>query len=212
MLDLSALRQDYLSASLDETDINPDPMTQFADWFEQAIDAQLPEPNAMTLATVNNDGQPSARTVLIKEARADGFVWFSNYDSRKGQDLSAHPKAALLFFWQGLERQVRVEGTVERVSVAESDAYFNSRPVNSRLGAWSSPQSEIIQNRAYLESELARYAEIFHDTPPRPDNWGGYILKPTYFEFWQGRASRLHDRLAYQLDEQGNWQIVRLAP
>jgi pyridoxamine 5'-phosphate oxidase len=211
MLNLNEMRQDYLNAALSESDVDVNPLTQFARWFDEAQAAQVPEPNAMTLATVNEQGQPSARTVLIKEARTDGFVWFTNYDSRKGHDLEVNPKAALLFFWQALERQVRVEGVVERISEADSDAYYHSRPVNSRLGAWSSPQSEVIESRSILEARLADFKAQFGDEPPRPPNWGGYILKPTYFEFWQGRASRLHDRIAYCL-ENGTWRVVRLAP
>ena len=211
MLDLTALRQDYLNASLDEADVNANPLAQFALWFGEAQAAQVPEPNAMTLATVGADGQPSARTVLIKEARNDGFVWFTNYDSRKGDDLAHNNRAALLFFWQPLERQVRVEGTVTRISSADSDAYYHSRPVNSRLGAWASPQSRVIRERSELERNLQQHQAQFGDNPPRPDNWGGYILQPTYFEFWQGRASRLHDRIAYRLTDNA-WQLVRLAP
>ena len=211
MLDLTALRQDYLNASLDEADVNANPLAQFALWFGEAQAAQVPEPNAMTLATVGADGQPSARTVLIKEARNDGFVWFTNYDSRKGDDLAHNNRAALLFFWQPLERQVRVEGTVTRISSADSDAYYHSRPVNSRLGAWASPQSRVISERSELERNLQQHQAQFGDNPPRPDNWGGYILQPTYFEFWQGRASRLHDRIAYRLIDNA-WQLVRLAP
>lgn len=211
MLNLNEMRQDYLNAALSESDVDANPQTQFARWFDEAQAAQVPEPNAMTLATVNEQGQPSARTVLIKEARPDGFVWFTNYDSRKGHDLEVNPKAALLFFWQALERQVRVEGVVERITEADSDAYYHSRPVNSRLGAWSSPQSEVIESRSILEARLADFKAQFGDEPPRPPNWGGYILKPTYFEFWQGRASRLHDRIAYCL-ENGAWRVVRLAP
>lgn len=212
MLDLTTLRQDYLNAELSESDVNPNPLVQFASWFKQAQDAQVPEPNAMTLATVDAHNQPSARIVLIKEARQDGFVWFTNYNSRKGHDLQEQPKASLLFFWQQLERQVRVEGVVSRVDDAESDAYYHSRPTNSKLGAWSSPQSEVIADRSVIEADMQRYTAEFGNQPPRPPHWGGYILKPTYFEFWQGRASRLHDRIAYQLSEDGNWQIVRLAP
>ena len=211
MLDLSALRQDYLNAELSENDVLPNPLSQFAQWFGEAQNAKVAEPNAMTLATVNAAGQPSARIVLIKEARNDGVVWFTNYQSRKGADLLHNAQAALLFFWQPLERQVRFEGVVERVSAAESDAYYHSRPVNSRLGAWSSPQSDIITSREVLETNLAHYAAEFGDEPPRPPHWGGYILKPTYVEFWQGRASRLHDRVAYRLVD-GAWHIVRLAP
>lgn len=211
MLDLSALRQDYLNAALSEADVDTNPLTQFAQWFNEAQTAQVPEPNAMTLATVSTDGQPSARIVLIKEARNDGVVWFTNYDSRKGHELTDNSRAALLFFWQSLERQVRIEGVVTRISAAESDAYFHSRPVNSRLGAWSSPQSQVITSRMALEDNLAQFTAKFGDNPPRPENWGGYMLKPTYFEFWQGRASRLHDRIAYRLVD-GIWQIVRLAP
>lgn len=212
MLDLTALRQDYLNAELSESDVHTNPLQQFADWFKQAQEAQVPEPNAMTLATVNDEGQPSARIVLIKEARQDGFVWFTNYDSRKGHELISQPKASLLFFWQPLERQVRIEGIVSRVDQAESDAYYHSRPANSKLGAWSSPQSQIITSRQVIEDSMQNYTSTFGDNPPRPPHWGGYILKPNYFEFWQGRASRLHDRIAYRLDETGKWQIVRLAP
>lgn len=211
MLDLTAQRQEYLNATLDESDVNPDPLQQFANWFEQAQTAQIAEPNAMTLATVNEHGQPSARIVLIKEVRADGLVWFTNYDSRKGSDLSRNERAALLFFWQPLERQVRIEGVVKRVDATESDAYYHSRPINSRLGAWSSPQSQVIANRAELERNLQQHTAQFGLNPPRPEHWGGYVLQPTYFEFWQGRASRLHDRIAYQLN-QGEWKITRLAP
>jgi pyridoxamine 5'-phosphate oxidase len=196
---------------LSENDVLPNPLSQFAQWFGEAQNAQVAEPNAMTLATVNATGQPSARIVLIKEARNDGVVWFTNYQSRKGADLLHNAQAALLFFWQPLERQVRFEGVVERVSAAESDAYYHSRPVNSRLGAWSSPQSDIITSREVLETNLAHYAAEFGNEPPRPPHWGGYILKPTYVEFWQGRASRLHDRVAYRLVD-GAWHIVRLAP
>ena len=211
MLDLSHVRQDYLNAALSEDDVDENPLAQFAQWFNEAQAAQVAEPNAMTLATVGTDGRPSARIVLIKEARADGVVWFTNYDSRKGQDLAANNHAAVLFFWQPLARQVRIEGVVSRISDADSDEYYHSRPVNSRLGAWSSPQSEVIDSREVLASNLQSFVEKFGDAPPRPAHWGGYILKPTYFEFWQGRASRLHDRIAYQLND-GVWQIVRLAP
>lgn len=211
MLDLGTLRQEYLNAALDESDINADPLKQFSAWFSQAQAAQVAEPNAMTLATVNEQGQPTARIVLIKEARHDGFVWFTNYDSRKGHELKLNKHAALLFFWQPLERQIRIEGLVTRLNEKESDDYYNSRPLNSRLGAWSSPQSQIIASRTKLEQNLDQYAKQFGDTPPRPEHWGGYILQPTYFEFWQGRASRLHDRIAYQLD-QGAWKTTRLAP
>lgn len=211
MLNLTTLRQEYLNATLDDSDVHSDPLKQFSIWFSQAQAAKVVEPNAMTLATVNEQGQPSARIVLIKDIRPDGFVWFTNYKSRKGLELTHNEHAALLFFWQPLERQVRIEGIVKRLDAIESDVYYNSRPLNSRLGAWSSPQSQIISSRTELEQNLQFHTKQFANTPPRPEHWGGYILQPTYFEFWQGRASRLHDRMAYQL-HQGTWEVMRLAP
>ena len=208
---IADIRINYSKKSLDEADAARDAFDMFEIWWNEAMNSDILEVNAMTLATVSEDGQPSARIVLIKEARNDGVVWFTNYDSRKGQELADNARAALLFFWQALERQVRIEGVVARISAADSDAYFHSRPVNSRLGAWSSPQSQIITNRKTLENNLTQFTAQFGDNPPRPENWGGYILKPTYFEFWQGRASRLHDRIAYRLVDD-TWQIVRLAP
>ena len=212
MLDLTAIRQEYTNAELSESHVDANPLTQFEDWFTQAQKAEVPEPNAMTLSTVDAVGQPKARIVLIKEARKDGIVWFTNYESDKGQELKHNPKASLLFFWQPLQRQVRIEGVVTQVNSNESDAYFYSRPLGSRLGAWSSPQSREIADRSVLEHNLADNQARFGDQPPRPEHWGGYILKPTYFEFWQGRASRLHDRIAYRLQDDGHWTRVRLAP
>ena len=212
MLDLSALRQEYTNAELNERDAYAQPFLQFEDWFLQAQKSEVPEPNAMVLATVDAQHQPHARVVLIKEVRADGFVWFTNYDSTKGHDLADNPKASLLFFWQPLQRQVRIEGVVKKVDAAESDAYFYSRPVSSQLGAWSSPQSQEISGRMVLVKNMASNALKYGTSPPRPEHWGGYILEPHYFEFWQGRASRLHDRIAYRKQDDGSWRIARLAP
>jgi pyridoxamine 5'-phosphate oxidase len=211
--DPAQLRVEYQRASLDERDVDRDPLRQFARWFEEAIAARVPEPNAMTLATVGADGRPAARIVLLKELDGRGFCFYTNYDSRKGRDLAADARAALVFFWIELERQVRVEGTTERVAGAESDAYFAQRPRMSRLGAWASPQSTPIPNRAALDQRFAAVAARYPEEQdvPRPPNWGGYRLLPDRLEFWQGRHSRLHDRIAYHRDAE-HWLIERLAP
>ncbi len=211
MTDIAALRKSYELAELDESASDADPMKQFGAWLEQAIAGRLPEPNAMTLATVGPDGRPATRIVLIKGFDAAGLVWFTNYDSRKGRELALHPFAALQFHWVELERVVRIEGTVEKVSAAESDAYFDSRPLDSRVGAWASPQSQVIASRATLLANAARFGAKFMLRPPRPPHWGGYRLAPEVWEFWQGRKSRLHDRLRYRR-ENGAWVRERLAP
>jgi pyridoxamine 5'-phosphate oxidase len=210
-MNIADIRKDYKVASLAESDVAPSPFTQFDKWLKQAIDAALPEPNAMTLATVGADGRPSTRVVLIKGSEERGPVWFTNYQSRKGRELAGNPFAALQFHWVELERVVRIEGRVEKVSDAESDAYFNGRPLDSRIGAWASPQSETISSRAVLVARAAEYAAKFLLKPPRPPHWGGYRLLPDQFEFWQGRPSRLHDRIVYRLQD-GAWRIERLAP
>ena len=208
---LSDLRKSYERAELDEGASLADPSEQFALWLQQALAAQLPEPNAMTLATVDGEGRPSTRVVLIKDVDARGIVWYTNYASRKGRELAANPFAALQFHWVELERVVRIEGLVEKVSDEESDAYFNSRPLDSRIGAWASPQSEVIASRDVLVASFARFGAQFLLNPPRPPVWGGYRLVPDRWEFWQGRKSRLHDRLRYRL-EGGRWIRERLAP
>lgn len=208
---IADLRKSYERAELDEESSRSDPLEQFGFWFQQALDAQLPEPNAMTLATVGADGRPSTRIVLIKGFDDRGLVWYTNYESRKGQELALHSQAALQFHWVELERVVRIEGRVEKTSAEESDAYFNSRPLDSRLGAWASPQSQVIASRAVLVANAAKAAARYALSPPRPPHWGGYRLVPDTWEFWQGRRSRLHDRLRYRLDE-GTWRRERLAP
>jgi len=212
--DPAQLRLDYQRAALDERDVDRDPFRQFARWFDEAVQARVPEPNAMSLATVDPDGRPSARVVLLKGADERGFTFYTNEQSRKGRALAREARAALLFFWPELERQVRIEGTVERVAGAEADAYFASRPRASRVGAWASPQSEPIADRVALERRFDAADERFAGTGdvPRPPHWGGYRVVPDALEFWQGRRSRLHDRIAYRLRDGGGWTIARLAP
>ncbi len=212
MTKISDLRKSYERAQLNEAASHADPLQQFDQWLNEAIAAELPEPNAMTLATVGNNLRPSTRVVLIKGYDERGIVWFTNYQSRKGQQLAGNPFAALQFHWVELERVVRIEGMVEKVSAEESDTYFNSRPLDSRIGAWASPQTQVINNRGVLVANAARYAAQFLLQPPRPPHWGGYRLKPDGWEFWQGRKSRLHDRLRYSLDGVRGWVRERLAP
>ena len=209
---IAALRTDYKLATLDVGDVKQDPLAQLADWLNQAIEATIPEPTAMTLATVGHNQRPSSRVVLLKGLDAGGLVWFTNYQSRKGHELAANPFAALQFHWVELERVVRVEGRVEKIDGAESDAYFATRPLASRLGACASPQSETLANRDALVAQFAALEAAHGDNPPRPAHWGGYRLLPDRFEFWQGRRSRLHDRICYQLDAGAKWSLSRLAP
>ncbi len=220
MTSLADLRKNYERAQLNEEASHADPLQQFEQWLQEAISAQVPEPNAMTLATVAGDLRPSTRIVLIKGVDQRGVTWFTNYDSRKGHELAGNPFAALQFHWVELERVVRIEGLVQKISEAESDDYFLSRPLDSRIGAWASPQSRVIAGRAVLLANVAKYAAMFALQPPRPAHWGGYRLQPDVWEFWQGRKSRLHDRLRYTLkpdapraeDASLRWRRERLAP
>jgi pyridoxamine 5'-phosphate oxidase len=209
---LSDLRKSYEQGSLEEHEVASEPLRQFEDWLAEALRIGIHEPNAMTVATVGANGRPSSRVVLIKGCDERGIVWYTNYNSRKGQELEATPFAALQFHWIELERVVRIEGRVEKVSAEESDAYFKSRPLGSRIGAWASPQSEVIPGRSTIVARVAEYGLKFGLNPPRPPHWGGYRLVPDYWEFWQGRASRLHDRIAYRLQADGSWRRERLAP
>ena len=207
------LRKDYQLQGLSETDADRNPFKQFQVWFDQALAAQLPEPNAMTVATVTKSGKPRARIVLLKNFDERGFVFYTNYHSHKGQELADNPQAAIAFWWAELERQVRIEGRVLKVSDRESDEYFHSRPFNSRLGAWASEQSQVIESREVLEQRLQDLKNKYENQDiPRPPHWGGFRVIPTAIEFWQGRPSRLHDRLLYSLLDDGSWQIERLSP
>ncbi len=211
--ELGKLRRDYAREGLHESDTDANPIIQFQTWFDQALAADLPDANAMTLATVNAEGKPSARIVLLKEVDDHGFVFYTNYNSRKAQELAVNPWAALVFWWAPLERQVRIEGEVEKVSTQESEAYFASRPFGSQLGAWASNQSEVIASREELEAKMRELEQKYdNQTVPKPPHWGGYRLIPTEIEFWQGRPNRLHDRLRYRQQSNGGWLQERLAP
>ena len=212
-MNIADLRRNYSLESLSETDVHSNPLEQFKTWFQETLNSQLVEPNAMTLATASADGRPSARTVLLKGLENDGFVFYTNYESRKGSELAVNPHAALLFNWLELERQVRIEGKVEKVSAETSNNYFRSRPKGSQIGAWASPQSAVITGREILEEKIEELTETFkHEQElPLPPFWGGYVLRPVAIEFWQGRENRLHDRILYALKGE-KWHIERLAP
>jgi len=211
-MSIADLRKEYSHATLSEANVHPDPIAQFSLWFDEAMKAKIPEANAMSVATVGSNGRPSSRILLIKDFDQRGYTWFTNYDSRKGRELQNHPHAALLFHWIELERQVRIEGRVERLSDVENDAYFQSRPLKSRIGAIASAQSETIASRDDLEAKFAAAEAQFGEHPIRPAQWGGYRLVPDRVEFWQGRPSRLHDRIAYSRRADGTWCLQRLQP
>jgi pyridoxamine 5'-phosphate oxidase len=211
--DLENIRKDYRLQSLLEKDVDANPIKQFEIWWHEALQSSIDEPNAMTLATSTSSGKPSARIVLLKAIRNNGFVFFSNYRSHKGKQIDDNPFVALVFFWKELQRQVRIEGEIKKISDQESDEYFSKRPLESRIGAWSSPQSEVIESRDILEKNASDYTNKFDSQNiPRPPHWGGYIVSPMLVEFWQGRPGRLHDRLQYTISETTKWKIERLAP
>lgn len=211
--DIQNLRQDYLAASLSEKDVKSDPFIQFDSWFNNARAAEMHEPNAMTLATATTDGRPSCRVVLLKGYNSDGFIFYTNYLSRKGKELAKNPLGAITFWWGPLERQIRIEGTIEKISKQKSEEYFHTRPKASQVGAIVSPQSQEIDGRKDLEDKMAAFTAQYADSEvPKPAHWGGYILKPRMFEFWQGRRSRLHDRIVFKKADKNSWKIVRLAP
>ena len=205
------IRKDYTLKSLSESDVSTNPLSQFSVWWNEAIDSNIDEVNAMTLSTVKKNLSPASRIVLLKDFSEKGFTFFTNYQSAKGEQLFQNPNAALCFFWKELQRQVRIEGIVEKVSIEVSDEYFNSRPAGSKLGAWASPQSKVIESRDILIQNEENYKKQFGENIIRPLHWGGYILKPNYIEFWQGRSNRLHDRICYSL-ESNHWKVERLAP
>jgi len=210
---IAAMRKVYQLKSLDEKEVNADPVKQFENWWKEAVNSGVQEPNAMTLATCNANGKPSARIVLLKGISENGFVFFTNYKSRKAHEIKESSFAALVFFWKELERQIRIEGKARKTSAKESDEYFSSRPRESQLGAWSSPQSSVIKSAEFLQQNMKKYYDKFHEQEvPRPEFWGGYIVEPQVMEFWQGKPGRLHDRLEYSLNEDNNWIIQRLAP
>lgn len=211
--DFEQLRKDYRLQSLEKKDVSADPFLQFNLWWKEALDSKIEEANAMTLATASPQGKPSARIVLLKEISSEGFVFFTNYESHKGKQILENPQACLVFFWKELERQVRIEGKIQKVSAMESDSYYATRPLESRIGAWSSPQSQVIASRTQLEKRVEEYTQKFSSgNIPRPPHWGGYVLIPELIEFWQGRPGRLHDRLQYSLTQEKQWKIERLAP
>ena len=210
---IADIRRDYSHKSLSEGDVDANAIRQFGKWWREAVSSKIDEVNAMTLATASIDALPSARIVLLKEFNEKGFVFFSNYESYKAQQLAENPKACLVFFWKELERQVRITGLIEKINSKQSDEYFQSRPESSRIGAWASPQSRVIEDRQWLDEKFNELVNKMEGTAiPRPPHWGGYIVKPVVIEFWQGRPSRLHDRIQYSLDENGEWKIERLAP
>ncbi len=213
MNNIADIRKDYKLQSLDEADTAPNAIEQFGRWWQDAMNSYVDEVNALTLATASSDGKPSARIVLLKGYNEDGFVFFTNYESHKGKELADNPQACMVFFWKELERQIRIEGLIEKVSAEESDTYYFSRPFGSQIGAWASPQSQVISNRQVIENNETKYQSQFAtDAISRPPHWGGYRLIPQSIEFWQGRPSRLHDRLLYTLINKGDWKIERLAP
>ena len=213
MSNIADIRKDYSKKMLQETDVHADAIEQFKTWWTEAVDSAIDEVNAMTLATASAQGKPSARVVLLKGFNESGFIFFTNYHSQKASEIEENPRVSLVFFWKELERQVRIDGTIKKITAEDSDEYFYSRPVESRIGAWASPQSKVIASRKVIEENVVELEKSFAGkTIDRPPHWGGYIVKPVVIEFWQGRSSRLHDRLQYSLNEMGQWEIKRLAP